>query len=828
MSHHQSKHDLGIVASTSKQVPSRTSPQKPQRVGATPDSNSETKHATNAKVAIPRQLRRAAAPYGRRVPRACESCRHRKTKCSGDNPACRQCSELGITCHYPDSWKEKAQKDLDRVSAKALDFENLLKDIGSLVDSRTSIRIRDVLDKHSVDNEYSSRAKVNSSMIQDDIHMEDEVGSHSSIGSLDAIDRVDEDVNRDEKSRATGYMGKNSEVTWMQRLRREAEQRSRKQPGTYEAHLNSPRDSDLALNSVNYHLDDLKVSVPWPVQMHWIPPRYLADKLFEDYLNTVHPFFPIAWPGDKWLAILNLIFAIASKHAHLVQAPWQGNEQDHLEYLSRARMLSMNGDTLFSHPDLQQVQVEGLISFYLLSSDQVNRAWRISSIAVRSAIALGINLRCTNENTSSVSKEARYRVWWCLYSFEHMLGVMTGRASCIVKGISTSPLPFPFEEEDMLDPMPIQILNNPDLREDLVEGALASTHVNQMPSNPIGGKEAKHSDKICDTAWLKSVPVNKSLCFLYYTDLAVITQEIVDKVYSLDCMMVPWVQMENRIGELKSRIDLWYSNLPDDFNFVHKSDDGADLLRGKLFLAFRYYSARITLGRPCLCRRISRQKAAASSKETFSQEIVVTTLNSSLQMLNLIPDEPDATRLYQFSPWWCILHFLMQATTVLLLELAFGSAHMPEEEMTFLTAAKKAIRWLYAMGECSIASRRAWQLCDSNLQRIAIGLNYDVSDVPLFPSEPESDQPDNFNYDPFPVPITTSSTPLPGTTSDIIQDPFMDVSSQGNPSEQAPFPAFNMVAPSAGAPSSFPHDPIGGEFFRSFFHSTTGNHRLPE
>ena len=68
-----------------------------------------------------------------------------------------------------------------------------------------------------------------------------------------------------------------------------------------------------------------------------------------------------------------MIFAIASKHAHLVQAPWQGNEQDHLEYLSRARMLSMNGDTLFGHPDLQQVQVEGLISFYLLSSDQMNR-----------------------------------------------------------------------------------------------------------------------------------------------------------------------------------------------------------------------------------------------------------------------------------------------------------------------------------------------------------------------------------------------------------------------------------------------------------------------
>ena len=423
-----------------------------------------------------------------------------------------------------------------------------------------------------------------------------------------------------------------------------------------------------------------------------------------------------------------------------------------------------------------------------------------------------------------MAKEARYRVWWCLYSFEQMLGIMTGRASCIVDGICTSPLPFPFDEENMHHPMSVQILNNHDLREDRVEGALASKFVHEMPSFPVGAKKAKHSDKPRDTSWLKSVPANHSLCFLYYTDLALITQEIVNKVYSLDCLTVPWAEMEKRIGEVKSRIDLWFSSLPDAFNFTKESDDGTDMLRGKLFLAFRYYSSRIMLGRPCLCRRVSRAKATASSKESFSQEIVVTTLQSSLQMLNLIPDEPDPTRLYQFAPWWCILHFLMQSTTVLLLELAFSSAHMPEEEKQFLSSAKKAIRWLYAMGECSIASRRAWQLCDSNFRRIAIGLNFDVSDLPSLDQETNTDYPDYFNYDPFALPITDPSTSLPYSTSDFTQGPIMDTSS-GNPSAtQAPI---EMVFPSAtDVPSTgneyFPHDPIGGEFYRSFFPSPTG------
>lgn len=187
-------------------------------------------------------------------------------------------------------------------------------------------------------------------------------------------------------------MGKNSEITWLQRMQKEAKQRYHHEPGAYDAHAERPEDADFALTSVNYHLDDMEISVPWPVQKYWVPPRQLADQLFEDYLDTVHPYFPLLSrplfrsqykkffydtprprPGDKWLAVLNMIFAISAKHAHLTQAPWRGNENDHLEYLTRARMLSFTGDTILNHPDLQQVQVEGLIAFYLLASNQISR-----------------------------------------------------------------------------------------------------------------------------------------------------------------------------------------------------------------------------------------------------------------------------------------------------------------------------------------------------------------------------------------------------------------------------------------------------------------------
>lgn len=62
------------------------------------------------KVAIPRQPTTSTPRYSRRVPRACESCRQRKTKCSGDTPVCRQCMELRISCSYPVSWRERTNQ----------------------------------------------------------------------------------------------------------------------------------------------------------------------------------------------------------------------------------------------------------------------------------------------------------------------------------------------------------------------------------------------------------------------------------------------------------------------------------------------------------------------------------------------------------------------------------------------------------------------------------------------------------------------------------------------------------------------------------------------
>ena len=93
------------------------------RVPDTPRSASSTAvenyHPAKApKVAIPRlkkddegspsDLSKAGGRH--RVTHACEPCRSRKTKCSGERPICKHCQDFKIACYYADGKRDRVKK----------------------------------------------------------------------------------------------------------------------------------------------------------------------------------------------------------------------------------------------------------------------------------------------------------------------------------------------------------------------------------------------------------------------------------------------------------------------------------------------------------------------------------------------------------------------------------------------------------------------------------------------------------------------------------------------------------------------------------------------
>jgi len=102
-----------------------------------------------------------------------------------------------------------------------------------------------------------------------------------------------------------------------------------------------------------------------------------------------------------------------------------------------------------------------------------------------------------------------------------------------------------------------------------------------------------------------------------------------------------------------------------------------------------------------------------------------------MSMLAIMPDYPTAHEAYQLLPWWTLLHFVAQATAVLLLELALDAQHLRNEVTQIATSLRKAMSYLWCMTEGSLSAYRAWrtfrQLLTEVLDRQE---DLDLSDIP--------------------------------------------------------------------------------------------------
>lgn len=198
-----------------------------------------------------------------------------------------------------------------------------------------------------------------------------------------------EDLNRSKESRATGYMGKDSEIAWMQRL----ESNATKQGGNWDS-LENPSKARLLVDDsiapMNYRLDNDHLSDPEVRNAFVLPPKALADHLLHIYRSKVDTSFPmIRWglfmdqyrrlfsessinPGRRWLAVFNMVLAIGRTFCQVSKQDLQGYA-DEDAFFARARSLNISDTVLYDYEDLQQVQVETLMAFYFLIVSRVNR-----------------------------------------------------------------------------------------------------------------------------------------------------------------------------------------------------------------------------------------------------------------------------------------------------------------------------------------------------------------------------------------------------------------------------------------------------------------------
>lgn len=561
------------------------------------------------------------------------------------------------------------------------------------------------------------------------------------------IEYIQEDFHKDKGLQAIGFMGGPSEMSWINELYQVLE----KDTPFLDTEASNKSQS---LTSVCYFLDDEELVLDSSIDPYGRPPRHIADKLLDCFFFTVHPSFPIIakipfmqqyemyytrldiQPTKRWLTILNLVFALASKFAQLVSKPWVAEADSPMTCFTRARKLNFTESQLLEHPNLQQVQVEGLTAFFLMAIGHINRSWRACGVSVRSAIALGVNLRSESKETSNLSKEIRYRVWWSIYTLENTLSIMTGRPTSAPDKYSTTPLPIPFDEEQFREAVASRLLTDFRARADYMQGLTSQRRVSPGWDSPALGHAVMGQEPLPTPM---DISPSNSFYFFYFVDLTVIMRRAIDSLYSPGFARRPWLTISASIMDLVQESDEWLSRVPSvfQFKFHHQS---ADFERQRWSLAFRFYSLRITLSRPSLCRS-ERQRSPNEASALSQQRIARICIDSACELLDLLPDKPDALWLVQVSPWWCVLHYLMQSITVLLIEMEFCLRFHADGASHITSHVEKGLEWLHSLGSISIPSRRSWEVCNSIYNRLFFGPGpraFALSDIHMLSPERDS------------------------------------------------------------------------------------------
>lgn len=389
-------------------------------------------------------------------------------------------------------------------------------------------------------------------------------------------------------------------------------------------------------------------------------------------------------------------------------------------------------------------------------------------MALHSALALAINLRSKDDTSPNGSKEARCRLWWSVYSLQHVITAMNGRASCVGENLCAVPLPIPAKEETFGDTDMKNIFEDQQLRDTLLGPTL-------LEKGDLLQSKGQ--------SWAASVTPNPHLFFYYLVDLSFITQSVLNRVYSVEGVREGATKTEYQLERFTLCMDRWLHKLPNSYQFVASGagpwrlnhvqldDESLPFVRERVCLAMNYYSARITLCRPCLTPQVFQQDPVSSSLSATSSdpfraklraEMTTHCLQAACSLISILPEKIDITWLARIAPWWNVLHFLMQATIALLLSLCYcsipgpasasglSSAQDPNHQHHFsnpvnptlrrehldtvIAQIRKALCWIHAMASIDPAAKRGFLLCDNIVQKPAAALKIDLRDWPTVAS----------------------------------------------------------------------------------------------
>jgi hypothetical protein len=143
--------------------------------------------------------------------------------------------------------------------------------------------------------------------------------------------------------------------------------------------------------------------------------------------------------------------------------------------------------------------------------------------------------------------------------------------------------------------------------------------------------------------------------------LDMITARAVEDLYAPTTVRSSWKAIQSSISELSKDLEIWASNLPSGLQVNNLSQPTAEHhQKERHILAFHYFSAKILISRPCLCRLDRRIKNETQGSADFNRRTAEICVKNAIAVAHTIPDVTDFlhNQIYEIGPWWSMVYDL--------------------------------------------------------------------------------------------------------------------------------------------------------------------------
>jgi hypothetical protein len=336
----------------------------------------------------------------------------------------------------------------------------------------------------------------------------------------------------------------------------------------------------------------------------------------------------------------------------------------------------------------------------------------IVGVAVRFAYSLGLHVQNDDISTVEGSKESLTRTWWSLYFLEQTLSIITGRPSMIIDLCCSISLSMPFPE-GLANDAEASMRHRQDSK-----ACRSTKSTSQLPFD-------NSLDPLHTSTNANVTEANSGSYFNATVQLAMITERILTSLYSASSTMQTPEELQQNIHQVARRLDQWVMLLPAALNYHEpRGISSQHSNRERMLLGFQLCSARILLGRPFLMK--PELSWTDNNEPSFAVHMANSCIESAKTIVNFLPDEPQLDYLYNKGPWWCIVHHMMQAISILLLGLTHPTA-TSHDSMSLIQYTKKVLRWLQSMPDP--VAQRAYRVAFDLLGTVAKQHSLKTSDT---------------------------------------------------------------------------------------------------